>query len=619
LNVPYDTFITAGGASTPFTWSIISGKLPPGLTFLTTSTSNSAEITGTPTILGPYTFTVQVTDAANAMVTQALGITVYPAPPLSVATPFLQSGTVGIPYSQNLLASSGVQPYTWSIAAGNLPPGLSLANNGNISGTPAASGTFNFTVQVVDSTKPTAQIATANLGITIGAGTTNNGRLSGNYAFSVSGWDPNGFFTAAGSFVADGGGNISSGVLDTNNTVAPQLNQSFTGTYSVGQNGLGTLTFNSTSGSRRFALSMMAGGNANIIEFDDFTGAGTRNSGVLLRQTTGAIAAGVYAFGFSGIDFNKNRFAMAGEFQPDGNGGTTCATNPCLLDANDSGTLSSVAITGGAYSESNGRGTMSLISSLGTFSYNFYVVSANELLVIGIDPFAPAGNPVVSGLMLQQSSGLGTGSLSGYGVFQVTALETGTAIVEDQVGLVDATGPGALTVTSDRNSGGMLSSPSSNTGTYTVDASTGRVVVASNSGFQNSDPVMYLVNTNQAFIIGTDAAVSFGFMTPQSGTLSLSGIYAGGSTAPPHLSVGNVVSIAVAGPSNLGVISDISDTTGLSQVQTAEGIGNVAPNGRVEIMQGANMIRILYLVSPGQFFGLTTLPGVNPRLDIFGQ
>ena len=88
-----------------------------------------------------------------------------------------------------------------------------------------------------------------------------------------------------------------------------------------------------------------------------------------------------------------------------------------------------------------------------------------------------------------------------------------------------AGGNGQFNLTSDQNTGGILTSPCSGTltqctpGTDTV-ATNGRVTLT-DSGFQNSSPpqtlqpVLYLVSNNQAFIIGTDPAVSFGFMTPQ--------------------------------------------------------------------------------------------------------
>jgi hypothetical protein len=83
--------------------------------------------------------------------------------PLTIVTTSLPNGTVNTSYSQTLVASGGTTPYTWSLVAGSgsPPPGLTLASNGTISGTPTTAGTYNFTVEVRDSaTSPaTAQRA----------------------------------------------------------------------------------------------------------------------------------------------------------------------------------------------------------------------------------------------------------------------------------------------------------------------------------------------------------------------------------------------------------------------------------------------------------------------------
>jgi Putative Ig domain/Right handed beta helix region len=69
----------------------------------------------------------------------------------------LPNGTECEPYSTNTLSvQGGTAPYTWSVASGTLPPGLSLTpSDGAITGTPTQAGTFDFTVTVVDSTDPT--------------------------------------------------------------------------------------------------------------------------------------------------------------------------------------------------------------------------------------------------------------------------------------------------------------------------------------------------------------------------------------------------------------------------------------------------------------------------------
>jgi hypothetical protein len=85
----------------------------------------------------------------------------------SIATTSVPDGTVGVAYSAQIQALGGELPYTWTIASGALPAGLTLnASTGAITGTPTATGTCNFTVQVADSETP-AQTATAQFQITI--------------------------------------------------------------------------------------------------------------------------------------------------------------------------------------------------------------------------------------------------------------------------------------------------------------------------------------------------------------------------------------------------------------------------------------------------------------------
>ena len=75
---------------------------------------------------------------------------------LVVTTTSLPGGTNGVAYNQTLTATGGQQPYTWTNSSGALPPGLTLATNGLISGTPTNGGTFNFTVKVTDALSATA-------------------------------------------------------------------------------------------------------------------------------------------------------------------------------------------------------------------------------------------------------------------------------------------------------------------------------------------------------------------------------------------------------------------------------------------------------------------------------
>jgi hypothetical protein len=163
VGVPYSEAVTASGGETPYSWSVASGSLPPGLT-LSDGTS-SATISGTSTTAGTSTFTLEVSDGTQTA-TKELSITVVGE--LAIMTTSLPGATVGTAYSQPVTASGGEAPYGWSVASGSLPPGLTLSDgtpSATISGTPTTAGTHPFTLEVTDGT----QTATQELSITVAA------------------------------------------------------------------------------------------------------------------------------------------------------------------------------------------------------------------------------------------------------------------------------------------------------------------------------------------------------------------------------------------------------------------------------------------------------------------
>jgi hypothetical protein len=144
------TFSAAGGIA-PYTYSIIAGNLPAGLALVGDS------ISGMPTQSGSFSITVQAADSTSPSATVQRDYTVIiGAPSLGINPLTMPAGTVGFEYNQSLTGSGGIAPYTYSIIAGNLPAGLALSAEGVLSGTPVASGSFDFTVQVTDSTDPAA-------------------------------------------------------------------------------------------------------------------------------------------------------------------------------------------------------------------------------------------------------------------------------------------------------------------------------------------------------------------------------------------------------------------------------------------------------------------------------
>ncbi len=120
--------------------------------------------------------------SAAPQVTQTITVNAQ----LAVTTSSLPDGSVGTGYDQTLAASGGVAPYSWSVASGTLPPGLTLSASGEISGTPTSAGTYGFTAQVADSETP-ADTATQDLAISIDTGPTITSADSATFTVGTAG------------------------------------------------------------------------------------------------------------------------------------------------------------------------------------------------------------------------------------------------------------------------------------------------------------------------------------------------------------------------------------------------------------------------------------------------
>lgn len=154
----YSQVLTASGGASPYTFSVVSGALPTGLSLGAvsnpTSRSSTVTLSGTPTAGGTFNFTIRTTD--NSIGTgpvqqdQAYTVTIA-SPTISVSPTTIPNGTRNTAYSQTLTANGGTASYTWNVSAGALPSGLSLSGGGVVSGTPTAVGSFTFTARAQDS------------------------------------------------------------------------------------------------------------------------------------------------------------------------------------------------------------------------------------------------------------------------------------------------------------------------------------------------------------------------------------------------------------------------------------------------------------------------------------
>jgi hypothetical protein len=159
--------LTASGGVGPYTWSwaAASGSsTPPGLSIVAVghcpSKANFSawRIACVPEAAGTYNLTITVSDSASPPNKVSASYTINitnPPPPLINLNPAPSEGAIELPYTFKFTATDGLAPLTWS-QTGALPPGLNLASDGTLSGTPTATGSFPITVMAVDSVSRSA-------------------------------------------------------------------------------------------------------------------------------------------------------------------------------------------------------------------------------------------------------------------------------------------------------------------------------------------------------------------------------------------------------------------------------------------------------------------------------
>jgi hypothetical protein len=460
--------------------------------------------------------------------------------------------------------------------------------------------------------------------------------LNGTYSFLFRGFDKTksstGSVAIAGAITADGNGTISAGQEDSNRVSGVALGSTIAGTYTIGSDGRGTITWTVTNGfgatrDETYDFVLLSDGSARFFETDIL---GTQGSGILKRQSSTSLGAGNfggnYAFGFSGQDLAGKPTAFAGTLTADGSSNLSAGT----ADFNDAGSVGSqLTLTGiFAVTGSFDRGSTSFVFELPgqsqvTLLYVFYFVSPSDMFYVAVDT-TDATHPRLSGEMIFQptTTVFDRTALSGAAVATGSGVDTTASVF---AGLLQSDGIGDTTLTFDQNDAGTISlQQSSGNASYSV-LPNGRVAF---TGLGTRMSVAYLTSVNQGFLIGTDAAATLGQLEQQSGGPSFSAIsiddgYALSAPVPVDNQVLSVLGQVVSdGASNLTGIVDGAGQAGVTtpdQALTAK--YSVESNGRASLTVTSSTTGlppglILYVVSPGNFRAIS-VTGSDEHPEVF--
>jgi hypothetical protein len=547
VNTAYSETLAVSGGESPYAWALTSGSLPTGISSLT----SAGVISGTPTATGGFTFTATVTDKVGNTASTTFSITIYAALSFTSATT-LPSATENVAYSQTIGVSGGTSSYTYSIPSGSFPSWASTTtfdSSGKISGTPDSTGSSTFTVKVTDSAGNTAS---KEFTLTVYAASgVNNSYLNGNYAFQGLGWTDGTTegstyrHAVIGSFIADGNGNITSGVIDDNQISGVNTDQTFTGTYSIASNNTGFLTLTDTYGDTTTmavslgSISSSVATAGSFIEYDDTTGigsnsGGSRLSGELAQQTTSAFTtaslSGSYAFGEEGETCSTTSgsscsssataygpLSIAGVATFSGSGSISTGEEDAAVGFTQYSELS----LSGSYGTPNattGRVTATLSLPSGIDSneqaiwptdFVYYIVNSGKLYVMSTD--SHASHALIAGQAVQQSvssfsSSNFNGNIALWGAqadpVYVTDFGASSESSKSSADIFAATvSSSSLSGTQYENEDGTYTTKTISGLTASV-ASNGRVTISG----ETDPPVFYLYATNSGF--GTNTANS---------------------------------------------------------------------------------------------------------------
>ncbi|MFZ0619978.1 MAG: putative Ig domain-containing protein [Candidatus Acidiferrales bacterium] len=653
-----ETFAATGGI-TPYKWSVTKGStLPSGLKL-----TSAGVLSGTPKTAGPYSFGITVTDSAKPadVTSDTFSLTISPAGTLAITTLSpLPDGLINSAYSLAFAATGGTGPYTWAVAnASTLPTGLSLSTAGLLTGTPAVAGPNTFTITVTDSV---AAMASAPFSLTVDA----TPPLTGSYAFRFTGYNTvggvTGFVAAAGSFTI-GINNIITGVEDFNSVNNQNfIGQGFTGDFTVGADGRGTLTFNNLQqGTTTFTIALDSTlSHGRMVEFDS---TGIHGSGEIEKQSvttcTPAAFNNYYALGLFGgqsASFSLGGpVAFAGTFQTD----TTGAVNLAEADYASANQIYPAFFFSGATILSSGAQSpfcsVDILSSapLSSINLNIYPYASNAGVITGAflvetDPINNTTFAVLSGKLYQQNQLLlsNQNALTGPSVGGLTGnlgtFNGATETFQPDMYIAQLTGTGgSFTFNYTENLAGTVSTfnqstnPTGPGGNYSVDQY-GRITLTSGGVFPF---VGYMIDANRLFAMTATNQITdivFGELDPQSSDAAGdNGPYSATTIISP-LQEGTIIPAGIASPNYSGNVT-LNSTTGAvggtqdtslsttntpnqSIVGTYSNINSTSGYGNYSLTSPSPLSGVFYIVSPTKMVILTTTSqDTNPVVIVLGN
>jgi hypothetical protein len=471
--------------------------------------SSSGLYTAPETVPSPATVTVAAVSQADTSASASASVTIT-------------SSTVGIAPGSVTVSAAATQQFTATVK-GESTPAVTWQVNGTTGGT-AAAGTIDSTgLYTAPAIPPSGQqvtvtaVSEADPSMTASATVTvapSVATLNGSYAFVFIGQSSGVRLVEAGSFQADGKGNVTGGIEDVNNSSKVFTNVSFTGTYTVGQDGRGSLVITppgfSGLSKTTFELVLISNQQARLIAYNSFSNGWGRLDLQDSSAFSNSALSGNYVFSFSGADGSGLPFCSIGYMTLNGSGSISGGS----LDSNDNGGVATgLTLTGNYSTASSGRGTLTLNSTFFSYSFAYYVVSAQTLRLVSIGSL---GGPVWSGSANSQQSGVDASTaLSGPFVFEAGGT-SGVGTFAD-AGQFQMNSGGIVTNgVGDENYQGMVTTGYAFTGSYTLTTNSNGTLQFVSNALGTFNYSFYLQSNTQAVVLRTDfAAVTSGTLEAQ--------------------------------------------------------------------------------------------------------